>query len=381
MALGTAYVGCTATARQQTFGDAGGGSATSASIAASASATGSGQGGAMVTASSTEGVGGLNLTAGSGPSDAGIGKDAACASSSEQAQLVPLTMFITVDKSGSMADNNKFPSAQSAFTQFFNDPSAAGLKVALRFWPDDGCDDIACTYDPCSKPQVDLGPLSDPVHRQALIDKFNAEVPNGGTPMSVAVGGAEKWASLYAESVMGKEKVVVVLLTDGEPTSCNTDIQFIANLADSAYNGQKVVTFAVGFPDSNEIQMNQIAAGGHSGMAFLIQGNVEAALLAALQQIQKSQLSCTFAMPKGSDPLKKPDPTKINVDYTPGNGGMTQTLGQVSGFGACMGKEGWYYDDPVNPTTINLCPASCQIVQADTDAMIEILLGCATHVG
>jgi hypothetical protein len=34
---------------------------------------------------------------------------------------------------------------------------------------------------------------------------------------------------------------------------------------------------------------------------------------------------------------------------------------------------GWYYDDPLNPTTIVVCQASCDAYQGD---QVSILYGC-----
>lgn len=340
--------------------------------AGASNGSGSAQGGDM-------GIGGgFDPSTGSG-SDGGLDKDAACASTSEEATLVPLNMFITVDKSGSMGDSNKYKNAKQAFTDFFNDPAAASLRVALRFWPDEGCDD-SCNVNKCAQPQVDIGPLSDAAHKQALIDKFNAESPSGGTPMYAALGGAEQWATQYI-GANPTEKVVVVLLTDGEPNGCDENVNHIAQLAADAYASSKVVTFAVGLAGSNASTMNTIAQAGQSGQAFMIgNGNASADLLAALKAIQKSQVACSFQMPKGSDPNKKPDPKQINVDYTPGGGGASTTIAQVSDAGACTDAGGWYYDDPVNPQTITLCPSTCNAVQADDGAKIEILLGCTTQV-
>ena len=69
----------------------------------------------------------------------------------------------------------------------------------------------------------------------------------------------------------------------------------------------------------------------------------------------------------------------MNVDYTPGDGGAMTTFGQVSSESACGSSDGWYYDDPQNPTSITLCPKTCQSVQADAGAKIQILFGCATQ--
>jgi hypothetical protein len=60
--------------------------------------------------------------------------------------------------------------------------------------------------------------------------------------------------------------------------------------------------------------------------------------------------------------------------YTPGSGGPTN-LPKVVNAAACNGP-GWYYDNNVNPTTIELCPNSCSTVQADPAGKIDIELGC-----
>jgi len=42
------------------------------------------------------------------------------------------------------------------------------------------------------------------------------------------------------------------------------------------------------------------------------------------------------------------------------------------------GTGGWYYDDDLDPQTIHLCPASCDLVSGDPHGKIDILFGCAT---
>ena len=39
---------------------------------------------------------------------------------------------------------------------------------------------------------------------------------------------------------------------------------------------------------------------------------------------------------------------------------------------------GWYYDDPVLPKTVTLCPASCNTVTADVTGQVNIDVGCKT---
>ncbi len=70
------------------------------------------------------------------------------------------------------------------------------------------------------------------------------------------------------------------------------------------------------------------------------------------------------------------DPARVNVVFTP-SVGLPATIPAVPSAAAC-GATGWYYDDPVTPTTIYLCPATCTMVQADTHGAINIAFGCDT---
>ncbi len=335
------------------------------------------------------GEGGLNLGAGGGSGGStsqGVG--GGCATASADAKLLPLSMYITIDQSGSMgtpSDPNNFNSptrfavVQMAFAQFFSDPAAADLKVAMRFWPYGMCDDNLCDSKFCEPPEVNIGPLSDPKQVMDLTNALNAHGPTNGTPTYTALEGATKWAANYAFQMGKSEKVVVLLVTDGEPTSCNTDINAIANLADVAYQGAGVLTFAIGIDGSNQATMDQIAMAGQTKQAFMIKAGGMAAqdLLKALKAIQGAAVACTFKIPD-PPPGEQLDPGKVNVQYTP-SGGMPQTIGQVPDFSSCGPKGGWYYDNAKNPTTINLCPVSCTAIQNDNGAKIAVIFGCSTQ--
>lgn len=368
---------------------------------------GSGMGGTSSTSSDTGGDrsdtgegDGISIDVGaSGDGDGQSGVIAGCATSSVEARLLPLNMFIAVDKSGSMNENGKWDSAKMAFSQFFQDPAAANLRVALRFWPDDQpastpnkpalilCNrdvDLSCgpaVVAACQRPEVDIGSLADPAHQQALIDAFEAHEPHGFTPTSAALQGATRWCANHVVQTQKTEKAVVLLVTDGEPTHCVTDPQNIAALADIAYQGAGVLTFAVGLAGSNPSVMNTIAKGGHTGQAFMIgNGDTAAELLSALKKIQGDAVACSFEVP-APPPGETLDPLKVNVQYASGSGAVPSTIGQVSSYGACGQKGGWYYDHPQKPTEINLCPASCNTIQADDGAKIKVVLGCSTQPG
>lgn len=99
---------------------------------------GSSQGG------SDAGPGGFAGAAGSGQSgDAGAAGSMSCAGSTEKAELIPLDMYIMLDKSGSMtgktgADGNgpaKWDAVTAALNAFFTDQGSAGLGVGIQFFP------------------------------------------------------------------------------------------------------------------------------------------------------------------------------------------------------------------------------------------------------
>jgi hypothetical protein len=127
--------------------------------------------------------------------------------------------------------------------------------------------------------------------------------------------------------------------------------------------------------------LNGIAAAGGTGQAFLIDTNANAqqAFLDALNEIQGAALPCAYQIP---DPPEGEDLdfNQVNVQYTPGDGGQPVIIGKVDGEAACGPNGGWYYDNPAAPAQILLCPATCDIVSADTDGVVDVVFGCATKI-
>lgn len=350
-------------------------------------------------------VAGANANAGSAAGTAGTGGSASdepltssnsCGKGKAEAKLKPVNMFVMFDRSGSMDDDDKWTNASAALTGFFRDPGVAGMRVALRFFPHDspaaGCSSNGCDAVACSQPLVPLGALSadaapTDMQEAALVDAVVASAPGGnnrnggGTPIYAALDGALRWATSYAP-MHTDESTVVVFVTDGEPNGCDESFTNISALASQALADSGVTTYAIGLKGSNATQMDQLAqAGGTTkGIYIDVGANAEQDLITALNAIRGQALSCDFPVPTPSDPTMTVDPAKINVTFTPG-GGMPGTLAQVPDEGSCGTNKAWFYDMPQMPTRINLCPSACELVRNDPDAMLEILLGCATCGG
>jgi len=314
--------------------------------------------------------------------------DNECANAVIAGAPVPVTMYMMFDKSGSMLQDQKWAGAKAALIAFFQDDDSAGLNVALRFFPDDapvaGCNESSCNANACATPLVDAGVLNDkPAHsdpqQQKLIDAVESKEPGGQTPMFAALSGATAWATTQAMS-NSDERTVVVLVTDGEPNGCNEDIGAIAGLSSAALDSTGILTYAIGMDGANQSQLNAIASAGGTDEAFVVGlGSVHKDLSAALAQIRTSALDCTFVMPDATEPGDVLDPKKVNVSYSAGDV-TDETIGYVESPSACGADGGWYYDNPEIPSQIELCPASCDTVQDDHDATVEIVLGCETVV-
>jgi hypothetical protein len=368
-------LGCSASDGSGTAGRATGGASGGPAVGGGSGGNLGGQGG------------GLSVGGQGGASNAGTGGGETCASSTELAQPVEANLFISFDKSGSMDSDNKWKDATQALKSFFQDPGTDGLRVAMRFFGDDlpvgeGCSQFICNLAACANPHVGIGTLlaapNDP-HELSLINAIAARKPGGGggTPIHPALHGATTWAKSYKASHPA-DVVVVILVTDGKPEGCIENVGVISGVASDAYANHGIRTYSVGLAGSAESTMNQIASAGGTGKAFFINsGDVTQGLLGALKQIQgEATLPCQFAMPQGASI----DPQKVNVEHTPG-GSSPQSIGQVDGAASCSSViDGWYYDDPALPASIVLCPQTCQMVQGDAAARIDIVVGCETVI-
>lgn len=300
-----------------------------------------------------------------------------CSGAGSTASFKKVNMFVTFDKSGSMA-GARWNDSTAALKGYFADPASAGIGVALRFWPDNTpsvCDTPSCSFANCSQPMVPLGTLTAAVgaadpQEQALINAINSKAPGGVTPMYAALGGATQWATSY-QTANPTEQAIVVLITDGQPNGCDTNINNIANLAANAFNNFGVQTYVIGIAGVAPATINQIASAG-GGQAFFIASGADtkAELTAAMKAIQGEAATCVFDLPNPG----LFDPAGTSVYYTPSMGAV-QTLPRVTNAAACGGG-GWYFDDNMNPQSITLCPSTCMTIQADQGASVEVVAAC-----
>lgn len=309
------------------------------------------------------------------------------------ATLKPLNMFVMFDRSGSMLDDDKWDDATAALTSFFEQPGAAELRVALRFFPHDepesGCNDDDCDADACSRPLVELGPLlaerapadaQEAALLEAIAESAPEEGTGQGTPIYAALDGALRWAA-DEQGARPDETLVVVFVTDGRANGCEEDIDRITELAADALSSDSIRTYAIGLEGSEESEMDQLAAEGGTGEGIFIGSgaDAEAELLAALDAIRGQNLSCDFPVPPAvSSGDRTADLDEVSVTFVYGSGQSPTALGRVADEGSCGGELAWYYDDPSDPRRIFLCGDACDTARSEQDTGLQILIGCDT---
>lgn len=379
------------------------------SVAGSSGTSTAGGGGTSVA-----GRGGSSPASGGGPAiivggNTGNGEGAqgggggACAAESREGQRIPVDMYFLVDSSLSMDEvvpmGTRWEVVSRALIGFLNDPRNEGTGVGIGYFPravpacmpgQDGClcipivniclSDIggSCNATDYATPSV---PLALPAPIATVIADISAHQLAGGTPTRPAVEGALQYLSSWAEAHPDRRSVLV-LATDGEPLGCNANTpQTIAALAADALAGPHAIkTFVIGVGRSLQ-SLNLIAQAGGTDQAFLVDtgGDVAREFADALEAIRGVASPCDFAVPTEGGVGMTVNPDKVNVRYTPTGATESTLVGQVFGNDPanCAAGGGWYYDDPLMPTTIKLCASTCTSLSGGS---VQVEFGCDTIV-
>jgi len=316
----------------------------------------------------------------------------ACATSVLAARLSRINLIFVYDKSGSMGDpaeggdpKTKWIPLENGMEAFFADPASQWMSASLELFPAPGDLATTCAYA-YANPNVALEPLSA---NNDVLATIKATMPQGGTPTLQALEGG----IAYAQSVVAsdpEDKTVVVLVTDGEPSfyvdgglepGCtDNDLTHVEAAAASAFAASPPLpTYVIGVGTDIDTQnANAIAAAGGTQQAFMVSvtdpTTTSSQLVAALGAIRTQTVSCTLALP--APPAGQLlDPNKVNVGFQPSGGAPTV----IAEDPACTGGVGWHYDVPTGPTSVELCPSTCDAVRAGGGS-VSFAFGCATAV-
>ncbi len=335
-----------------------------------------------------------------------------CASNSVSATQTPANMLFLIDRTGSMrcnppptmdtAECEKQPQKKDGalpskweITRDALKLATDGLKVTLPV-PAVGIgffnSDDFCGYP--DAPSVNIQTLTA-AHTAAINASLDQVSPWGATPIVGTMMRAFAYLQQNAGQFTGNK--FVVLLTDGGET-CDKDAKplVVQKALEATWIG--IRTFVLGAPgsESERAFLSQIAFNGgtasnptcdHSGAApdqgdchmdmTLPNTDFAVELAKNLTAISIETLSCEFDVPQPADGDVL-DPSKVNVNYTPGTGGNPVQLPKNDKY-ACTDPQnnGWQYS--ADNTKIELCGSACTKVKDDPGAKVSIVLGCQTE--
>lgn len=345
--------------------------------------------------------------------DPGAGGSDACASLVEVAAPAALVAHVVLDRSESMGVDqqdiddygpnaiNMFRSARDALVGplaqgctggFFADPMWQARRVSATLTlfglpsetaqcrlPGYANFDVAKTALPSTTFGTKLMPLNPGANGSPQLGDLT-----DGTPTLMAFEGVAQKAKA---SQTLTEKHAIVLVTDGEPNRCGGTAATVS--AKIAQYAADVPTFIVGLskkPGGNaslEAALAQMAAAGRAGGTPIMVNTNQAQVaaqklrdaLATIVDQSYAKVACKFAVPE-PPPGRTLDLATLNVELT--LSGAPATLPHSPD---CADPRGWRFDDPANPTTIELCSVICQDAQADPAAKVAVVTGCVPTRG
>ena len=318
----------------------------------------------------------------------------------------PIAVYLMLDKSGSMDDEvpRKWDVAVKAINTFVTDPNSQFIDVALQFFSGQGnCD--GAFY---SVPAVPIGPLPDAA--TLISASLTAISPGGNTPVEGALRGLTQFCIKYQAQVPDK-KCVGVLISDGRPTACNTNSEALISIAEEAYHLHDVRTFTVGMQGDTDFDLlDNIALWGGTdctpnpdGTANPLDGHYcdvrpgsGMTLLQAFEAIREFVTTLEERIDYRTEITTKisacdwgiPDPPEgqtfdkdmVNVVFSqPDEDDIT--IPRVDTESECENVfDGWYYDDPDDPTKLVACEQTCTFITSVEEAVIDIQFGCETEI-
>jgi hypothetical protein len=306
-----------------------------------------------------------------------------CASATAKAELAPLDLFIALDTSFSMDFDGKWYAVSSALDSFVtNNASVKGLGLGLQYFPLRQ----QCNVDLYASPAVPFEEL--PAVAPKISTSLAAQRMAGGTPIVQILEGAiaytQAWYAAHPD-----RKVAILVATDGVPDE-TCPVAMAPRLPNNLANAVALATqskdaavpvFVIGVGADLDA-LNQIAAAGGSTQAIFVEtnGSAEQAFLEALNKIRGNAVSCDFTVPTA--PGQTIDYSRVNVVFSASPTAPSDTFVQVASAAECAlaGARGWYYDDPLAPTKVLLCPQACEAVAKAGEAKIDVVFGCSTIV-
>jgi len=181
----------------------------------------------------------------------------------------PVDMYIMQDRSGSMGTdcnvgdmtNSKWCHSVNALAGYFKSPAAAGNAAAIQFFRVPNHSQALCATG--AQYSTPLAPMGPPAYATLPTNSFdtilNAQSPNGLTPTEAAIRGL---TGFTAGNRRGGRVTIGILITDGDPTECDTNLMNLSNLLKAHLQATTIRTYVIGMNGATFANLEQIAQGG-----------------------------------------------------------------------------------------------------------------------
>jgi hypothetical protein len=327
--------------------------------------------------------------------------DATCGGQTFAGKSVPLAMYILFDESASMCacldagagqlclesgcKTTRLDAVRQAIDKFLLDPNSEGISVGLGLFGQQEIGETSCEPSSYADPTVAVGLL--PEQAGALSDALSRLTPTGETPTGPGLRGACDYARDYRARTQQRQ-VVLLLLTDGRPEApstcrggtgvCCPSLGDAVLAAEECRTQAGISTFVLGVGPLLD-NLDQIAVAGGTEGAHLVQGgDVSTEVLNALNRIRgDAAIPCELALPEPPAGQGLALDT-VNLEYEGAQCEHTP-FDAVRSAADCGEDDGWYYDDPAKPGSIQLCPTSCDRVSGP-GGKLYYSVGCATRI-
>ena len=311
--------------------------------------------------------------------DSGFGP--VCGSDVVPIKLSPLDLLIVLDVSYSMDYDQKWLSVRSAMKSFVTGSGFKGLGVGLQYFPLRA----QCRADGYQDPAVPIGTLGGAGNVGAtIVSSLDAQQMSGGTPTVPMLEGTTSYLKAWLTQ-HPDHRAVLVVATDGMPDqTCvasedglpNSLANVVTVAAQAAQGDPSVKTFVIGV-GNDLVALDEFAQAGGTSRAIIVDTsqNADVAFLEALTQIRRDALGCDFDVPTDSNVLR----TRAQVRFVPDDGSGMQIFPKVDSRLDCGGGEGWYFDDPGDPSKVILCDQTCETVTQGKTGELNVEFGCAVN--
>ncbi len=310
-----------------------------------------------------------------------------CAGEVYEGEAVPLDLYLMFDQSGSMSTKvdeegtTRMDIVRTAVRTFLQDEESSGMGAGLGYFGHQPLRETTCDPGDYSDADVDMGAL--PGLTDELIGSLEKREPTGETPTGAAIRGACRYVSTFRDEHPGRSPAIL-LITDGEPKAplsqdqCAPTLDDAVAAAEECYEEEGIRIYVLGVGPSLT-NLRVIAEAGGTEEAFLADRDNAEQVLEAFRAVRHAaQLPCTLSV--GSDAFQEGevDVSASTVAYLDFQCGYNPIEHRDSAQD-CDETGGWYFDDPAEPTQIELCDVTCGNVKS-SGRQLFYSIGCSLEV-